>query len=279
MNKLLSGLDASNAIVESVTEAIKVTKDDFGVPTLDVILVGNNPASESYVKNKKKMFEQAGAICNIKRLPESVDKQTLLDTIAESNNTANGVILQLPAPYAEEAISTIDINKDVDGFISGSSFIPCTPLGVLELLKHYNIETEGKDIVIIGRSVEVGQPLARLLSSKTYNATVTLCHSKTKNLAEHTKRADIIISAIGKPEYITADMIKENAVCIDVGINRVPDASKKSGSRLCGDFLVNDALIAKCGGYTPTPGGTGPMTVAALLMQTYKAFKNQNNLS
>lgn len=279
MSTVLGGQIAAEEIAAKIKTKIEETWYK-GVPKLAVILVGNNPASESYVKNKVKLFQKAGAECEVIRFEETVSKITLESCIINLNldDHINGIILQLPAPFADSLIPMIKPEKDVDGFIQGSGFIPCTPLGVLNLLKHYNIETEGKDIVILGRSIEVGKPLAQLLSSKDYNATVTLCHSKTKNLEEHICRADIVISAIGKPEFITADMIKDNAICIDIGINRVPDSSKKSGFRLCGDFKINDALINKCDSYTPTPGGTGPMTVAALLEQTYKAFLIQNNL-
>ena len=247
-------------------------------PLLKVILVGNNLASESYVKNKVKLFDLAGAICDVVRFTEEVEQQErVLDLIKTLNedNTVDGIIVQLPLPKEWDPVlltNSVAAHKDVDGFRKDSHFTPCTPLGVITLLREYNIDTDGKDIVVIGRSDEVGRPLANILSDKEFNGTVTLCHSHTKSLNDYIERADIIVSAVGKLEFISADMIKENAVCIDIGINRVPDSTKKSGSRLCGDFKIDEALINKCSYYTPTPGGTGPMTVAALLMNTMNAY-------
>lgn len=282
MNKLLDGKQSASKYVDEVKETLLIKSS---TPTLKVLLVGNNPASESYVKNKVKLFSEAGAICDVIRYTDTIDdKRKLAQDILTFNEdtSVNGIIIQLPLPNNWNTpyyLNIVNPDKDVDGFVSGTKFRPCTPEGVLMLIDDNKIETDGKDIVVIGRSIEVGRPLANYLSDTKYNGTVTICHSHTKNLKEHIARADIVISAVGKPEFIDYTMIKDNAICIDIGINRVPDETKKSGFRLCGDFKIDENLINKCQAYTPTPGGTGPMTVAALLKNTVTAWNTQNMIS
>jgi len=255
-------------------------------PHLAAILIGNNGASETYVASKVKSCEEAGFLSTLLRLDALVDEATLLQHIIDMNNDASidGILVQLPLPAhisEQKVIETIAPNKDVDGFhpesvgrmVQGlSTYYPATPYGILLLLEEYNIETKGKHAVVIGRSNIVGRPISILLSKNDYpgNCTVTLCHSHTPNLKEICLQADIVVAALGKPGFLTADMVKSGVVMIDVGITRITDASKKSGFSIKGDVdYVN--VAPKCSYITPVPGGVGPMTIAALLMNTFKA--------
>ncbi len=261
------------------------------IPHLAAILVGNNGASETYVGSKVKACEEIGYKSTLMRMEETTSEYKLLEEIESLNNDpdVDGILVQLPLPKHisdEKVINAISPNKDVDGFhpvnigkmVQGiSTFIPATPYGIMLLLKHYKIETAGKQAVVIGRSNIVGRPMSILLSANTNpgNCTVTICHSQTKNLNEICREADIIVAALGKPEFVTGDMVKEGAIVIDVGISRVPDATKKKGFALKGD--VNYSEVApKCSYITPVPGGVGPMTIAALMKNTYKACEENN---
>ncbi len=257
-------------------------------PHLAAILVGNDPASESYVRNKVRSCEQAGFESTLIRRPSEVSESELLGLIDElnSNSEIDGYIVQLPLPMhidEQKVLLAIKPSKDVDGFhpmnfgkmaLGMDSFLPATPYGILLMLEYYNIPTEGKEVVVIGRSNIVGTPMSILLSrkQKVGNATVTLVHSRTQNLANHIKNSDIVIAAIGIPEFVKPDMVKKGAVIIDVGINRVEDASKKRGYRLVGDVDF-EGLTSKVSFMTPVPGGVGPMTVLGLLMNTMKAYE------
>jgi methylenetetrahydrofolate dehydrogenase (NADP+)/methenyltetrahydrofolate cyclohydrolase len=255
-------------------------------PHLAAILIGNNGASETYVASKVKSCEEAGFLSTLLRLDTLVDEATLLQHIIDMNNDASidGILVQLPLPAhisEQKVIETIAPNKDVDGFhpesvgrmVQGlSTYYPATPYGILLLLEEYNIETKGKHAVVIGRSNIVGRPISILLSKNDYpgNCTVTLCHSHTPNLKEICLQADIVVAALGKPGFLTADMVKTGAVMIDVGITRITDASKKSGFSIKGDVDYEN-VAPKCSYITPVPGGVGPMTIAALLKNTFKA--------
>lgn len=257
-------------------------------PHLVAILVGDNPASASYVRNKTRSCDRAGFDSTVLRRPSDVTEKELLDMIANLNrdDSIDGYIVQLPLPKhidADKLLLAIDPAKDVDGFHPFNfgkmaqgmdAFLPATPYGILLMLEHYAIDTDGKEVVVIGRSNIVGEPMSILLSQKQHmgNATVTLVHSHTKNLEAHTKRADIIIAAIGIPRFLKADMVKDGVVIIDVGINQVDDASAKRGYRLVGDVDFQ-AIEPKASFMTPVPGGVGPMTVLGLLMNTMKAYK------
>ncbi len=255
-------------------------------PHLAAILIGNNPASEAYVGNKIRSCEQVGFHSTLIRRDVNVTQAEILEIVEMLNNDADidGFIVQLPLPkHIDEATINLAINpnKDVDGFhplnfgrmTQGMpAFLPATPYGILEMLKRYNIDTAGKDCVIVGRSNIVGTPLSILLSRKGWDATVTLAHSRTKDLKAICLRADILIAAIGVAHFIKADMVKEGAVVIDVGMNRIEDATKKSGSRLVGDVDF-DNVAPKCSYITPVPGGVGQMTVTSLMLNTLKSAK------
>ncbi|MBQ2601143.1 MAG: bifunctional 5,10-methylenetetrahydrofolate dehydrogenase/5,10-methenyltetrahydrofolate cyclohydrolase [Treponema sp.] len=269
--------------------AAKVRKlNEKGVkPCLAVILVGQNPASVSYVTGKRKALAEAGMVDRSVELPETVTESELLEEIDRLNRDpeVHGILVQLPLPkhICEEKVTNAIIpEKDVDGFhpvsmgnlLSGKKgFIPCTPHGILVLLERAGIKTEGKRAVVIGRSNIVGKPMAVLLSRKEWNATVTLCHTGTRDMAEITRQADIIIVASGHPGTLTADMVKEGAAVIDVGVNRIPDSSKKSGFRLVGDADF-ESVKEKASFITPVPGGVGPMTIAMLIYNTLEAAEN-----
>ena len=275
---IIDGKAVSAAVKDEVKEQVAALKKDGGVPCLAVVLVGDDPASKVYVRNKKRACEY----CGIKSLEYILDKtaseQQLLDLIDVLNNepTVHGILVQLPLPphiNEQNIINAISEQKDVDAFhpanvgrlMTGNpDFLPCTPAGVMEMLKKYNIETAGKDCVIIGRSNIVGKPMAMLMLMA--NSTVTICHSKTKNLKEKCLSADILIAAIGKPKFVTADMVKDGAVVIDVGINRTEDG------KLCGDVDF-DEVSKKASYITPVPGGVGPMTIATLMKNTLTAYK------
>ena len=261
------------------------------VPHLAAILVGNNGASETYVNSKVKTCEEIGFKSTLLRLEEDTTENRLLSFIEDLNSDpdVDGILVQLPLPKHisdEKVINTIDPEKDVDGFhpvnigrmVQGlPTLVPATPHGIMLMLDHYKIETKGKHAVILGRSNIVGRPMSILLSNNTNpgNCTVTVCHSQTKNLKEFCREADIIVAALGRAEFVTADMVKEGAVVIDVGITRVPDATKKKGYAIKGDVKF-DEVAPKCSFITPVPGGVGPMTIAALMKNTYKACVAKN---
>lgn len=261
------------------------------IPHLAAVLVGSNGASETYVGSKVRTCEEIGFKSTLIRLEEDISEHKLLNVIAELNADPDidGILVQLPLPKHisdEEVINTIDPTKDVDGFhpisvgklVQGlPTFVAATPHGIMLILEHYKVETKGKHAVVIGRSNIVGRPMSILLSANTNpgNCTVTLCHSHTKNLKELCLQADIIVAALGKPEFLTADMVKEGAVVIDVGITRVPDASKKRGYAIKGDVDFTN-VAPKCSYITPVPGGVGPMTIAALMKNTYAACLAKN---
>jgi len=285
--KLLEGKVASAAIKENLKNKIAALKSaNKKVPHLAAILVGNDPASETYVNSKVKNCHEIGMLSTLVRYESSITEAELLHKIDELNEDENidGILVQVPLPaHISEKKVTLRIRpeKDVDGFhpvnvgnmvLDYPSFISATPYGILLMLQHYGIETSGKNVVVIGRSHTVGTPISILLSrnNATGNATVTLCHSRTKDLPSVCRQADIIIAAIGKPKFVTADMVKENAVVIDVGINRVKDATKKSGFALKGDVDFEN-VAPKCSYISPVPGGVGLMTITALLMNTFKA--------
>ncbi|HYK55679.1 MAG TPA: bifunctional 5,10-methylenetetrahydrofolate dehydrogenase/5,10-methenyltetrahydrofolate cyclohydrolase, partial [Flavisolibacter sp.] len=246
----------------------------------------NNGASETYVASKVRACEEVGFKSTLIRLEDSISSLKLLDIIDELNTDpdVDGILVQLPLPdhiSPEEVINAIDPAKDVDGFhpsnvgkmvLGQQTFIPATPYGIMLLLEHYKIETKGKHAVVVGRSNIVGRPMSILLSGNANpgNCTVTICHSQTKNLKEFCLSADIIVAALGKPGFVKEDMVKEGAVVIDVGITRIADASKKSGYRLSGDVDF-EKVAPKCSYITPVPGGVGPMTIAALMKNTFKA--------
>lgn len=290
--QILDGKKAAQAIKDELKiEVAQLANEGKKVPHLAAILVGTNGASETYVASKVKACEEVGFKSTLIRFEESVYKIRLLDEIEKLNSDTDvdGILVQLPLPRHisnDEVIHAIHPDKDVDGFhpvnagklIQGlPSFVPATPYGIMLLLEHYKIETDGKLAVVIGRSNIVGRPISILLSNNSNpgNCTVTVCHSHTKNLKEICSQADIIVAALGKPELVTADMVKEGAVVIDVGITRVPDATKKSGFKLKGDVLY-ETVASKCSWITPVPGGVGPMTIAALLKNTFRSCITKN---
>lgn len=285
--KVIDGKAVAADIRAQVAKRVEALKAKGVMPALSVILVGDNPASVSYVTGKQKALAEAGMVDKSIHLPESTSERELLDLIAKLNAdpSVHGILVQLPLPKhinEEKVTLAIDPKKDVDGFhpvnmgnllIGRKGFLPCTPHGVLILLERAGVQTNGARVAVIGRSNIVGKPMALLLSRKEYNSTVTLCHTGTKDLAAITREADIIIAAAGRPNTVTADMVKEGAVVIDVGVNRVPDASKKSGFRLVGD-VDYEAIKEKASVITPVPGGVGPMTIALLMQNTIEAAEN-----
>ena len=285
--QLLNGKEAAQAIKDSLKLTVaQLSAQGKEVPHLVAILVGTNGASETYVAAKVKACEEVGYRSTLIRAEETISSMRLLEIIRELNGDpeVDGILVQLPLPKhisEEEVIKTIDPNKDVDGFhpnnvgsmvLGQQSFIPATPYGIMLLLEHYKVETKSKHAVVLGRSHIVGRPMSILLSGtgNPGNCTVTICHSHTPNVKEICLTADIIIAAIGKPEYLTEDMVKEGAVVIDVGITRVPDTTKKTGFKLIGDVDFKK-VAPKCSYITPVPGGVGPMTIAALLKNTFRA--------
>lgn len=285
---MIDGKKISISIQNSLKEEIsKIRKNYNSVPKLVVVLVGNNPASISYVKAKERACEKVGILCHVERLEENVSEGELIKYIYDLNldSETHGMIVQLPLPKGldeEKIIQSISPIKDVDGLsnenlgllASGNPrFVPATPLGVQVLLHEINAKTEGSNIVIIGRSKLVGIPLALLLSSKSDlgNASVTICHSKSKNIKAHTIKADIVVVATGFPHTLTADMVRKDSVVIDVGVNRLEDKSKKNGYRLIGDSDFEE-IYEIASKITPVPGGVGPMTIAMLLKNVTKAF-------
>ena len=285
--QLLNGKEAAQAIKDSLKLTVaQLSAQGKEVPHLVAILVGTNGASETYVAAKVKACEEVGYRSTLIRAEDTISSMRLLEIIRELNGDpdVDGILVQLPLPKhisEEEVIKTIDPNKDVDGFhpnnvgsmvLGQPAFIPATPYGIMLLLEHYKVETKSKHAVVLGRSHIVGRPMSILLSGtgNPGNCTVTICHSHTPNVNEICLTADIIIAAIGRPGYLTGDMVKEGAVVIDVGITRVPDVTKKTGFKLKGDVDF-DKVAPKCSYITPVPGGVGPMTIAALLKNTFRA--------
>ena len=282
MANIIDGKLVSAAVKERVAAEVKALNQKGIRVCLAVILVGSDPASQIYVANKKKACEQLGIISKEYLLPETTTQDELLSLVKELNadKTVNGILCQLPLPKGLDekvVIEAIDPNKDVDAFhpvnvgrimIGDYDFLPCTPAGVMEMLAYYNIDVCGKECVVIGRSNIVGKPMGMLLLHK--NGTVTIAHSRTKNLSEVTRRADILVAAVGKAKFVTADMVKDGAVVIDVGMNR-------ADGKLCGDVDF-DAVSEKASYITPVPGGVGPMTIATLMQNTLTAAKRQNNV-
>jgi methylenetetrahydrofolate dehydrogenase (NADP+)/methenyltetrahydrofolate cyclohydrolase len=286
--QLLEGKVASAAIKDDLKNKIStLTSEGNRIPHLAAILVGNDPASETYVASKVRNCKEVGIASSLFKYESCITEEMLLEKIKELNNDdeIDGILVQVPLPKhisEKKVINTISAMKDVDGFhplnignmvLGFPTFISATPYGILLMLQHYKIETAGKRVVVIGRSNNVGTPLSILLSRNNNeygNATVTLCHSRTKDISSICQQADILIAAIGKPKFVTADMVKENAVVIDVGINRIKDESKKSGFALKGDVDFEN-VAPKCSYITPVPGGVGLMTIAALLTNTFHA--------
>lgn len=282
MATIIDGKDLAKKIRKDLKIECEELKKQGINPKLAVIMVGNNPASKVYVKNKSRACDEIGIEYEEHLLEETTTQQELNELIKKLNNTkeVHGILLQSPLPEhldINQAFKAISYRKDVDGFtpssvgklvMGGDTFISCTPYGVMKMFEEYNIDLTGKDVVIIGRSNIVGKPLSQCCLAQ--NATVTICHSRTKDLKTHTKRADIVIAAIGKPKFVTADMIKQGAVVVDVGINRNEEG------KLVGD--VDYENVEKIASYiTPVPGGVGPMTIAMLMNNVIKAAKEQNN--
>jgi methylenetetrahydrofolate dehydrogenase (NADP+)/methenyltetrahydrofolate cyclohydrolase len=290
--QILDGKKAAQAIKEKLgIDVAQRAAEGKKIPHLAAILVGRNGASETYVAAKVKACEEVGFKSTLIRLEDDISENRLLEKIEELNidPDIDGILVQLPLPKHisdEKVINTIVPDKDVDGFhpvnigkmVQGQpTFIPATPHGIMLMLEHYKIETKGKHAVVIGRSNIVGRPMSILLSENTNpgNCTVTICHSQTKNLKEVCLTGDIIVAALGRPEFVTADMVKEGAIIIDVGITRVEDASKKSGFKLKGDVDFEN-VSPRSSWITPVPGGVGPMTIAALLKNTFRSCESKN---
>jgi len=290
--QILDGKKASQAIRDELKiEVAQLNAEGKKIPHLAAILVGNNGASSTYVAAKVKACEEVGFKSTLIHYEEMISETKLLDKIRDLNTDPDidGILVQLPLPKHisdEEVINAIDPDKDVDGFhpinvgymVQGlPTFVPATPHGIMLLLEHFKVETKGKHAVVVGRSNIVGRPMSILLSgnSNPGNCTVTICHSQTKNIKEFCLQADIIVAALGKPDFITADMVKEGAIVIDVGITRVEDATKKSGFKLKGDVDFEN-VAPKCAWITPVPGGVGPMTIAALMKNTYHSCSQKN---
>ena len=286
--QLIDGKEISKKIKEELKEKVEELKSKTGkVPGLVTILVGDNPASTFYVNSKAKSCKEIGMFSQVDILDESTSEEDLLNLVDKYNNDENihGILVQLPLPKQideDKVIEAINPAKDVDGFhpisvgklvIGKDTFFPCTPYGILELIKRYNIETKGKHVVVVGRSNIVGKPAANIMLQKKEgaNAIVTVCHSAAPDLSYYTKQADILIAAIGRANFITADMVKEGVVVIDVGINRVEDPTAKKGYRVVGDVDFEN-VKEKSSYITPVPGGVGLMTIAMLLRNTYEAF-------
>ena len=281
---IIDGKQVAADIRAEVAQKVLELKKNGKNACLAVILVGENPASVSYVTGKQKALAEVGMQDRSVHLPENTTEEDLLKLIEQLNNddTVHGILVQLPLPKhinEDKVIMAISPEKDVDGFhpvnvgnmmIGRPGFLPCTPHGIIVLLQRMGIETSGKHAVVIGRSNIVGKPVSVLLAQKSVNCTVTLCHTGTKNLPEITKQADIVVVASGHPHTLTGDMIKEGAVVIDVGVNRIPDSSKKSGFKLVGDCDFDD-LKEKASFITPVPGGVGPMTIAMLMVNTLES--------
>ncbi len=287
---VIDGKQVAADVRAEVAKKVADLKTKGITPCLAVILVGENPASVSYVTGKQKALAEVGMSDRSVKLPESTTEEELLKLIDQLNkdDSVHGILVQLPLPKhinEDKVIMAIDPSKDVDGFhpvsvgnlmIGRPGFLPCTPHGIIVMLQKAGIETSGKHAVVIGRSNIVGKPVSILLARKDVNCTVTMCHTGTKNMAEITRQADILVVASGHPHTLTKDMAKDGAVIIDVGVNRIPDASKKSGFRLIGDCDFDD-LKEKASFITPVPGGVGPMTIAMLMQNTLESAQNRLN--
>lgn len=285
--QIIDGKQIALRVRQGVAEKVAALKEKGITPCLAVILVGENPASVSYVTGKRKALAEVGMKDRSEELSENTTEDELLALIDTLNKdeSVHGILVQLPLPKhidEDKVIMAIDPKKDVDGFhpvnvgnlvIGKKAFLPCTPHGIIVLLKEMGIETSGKHAVVIGRSNIVGKPVSLLLSRRDTNCTVTMCHTGTKNLSEITRQADIIVAASGHPKTVTADMVKDGAVVIDVGVNRIPDSTKKSGFRLVGDCDF-DGIKEKASFITPVPGGVGPMTIAMLMYNTLEAAED-----
>ncbi|NWF89453.1 MAG: bifunctional methylenetetrahydrofolate dehydrogenase/methenyltetrahydrofolate cyclohydrolase FolD [Ignavibacteriaceae bacterium] len=285
---IIDGKKAASEIrIELKSEIDNLKLQGKSVPGLVAILVGNNPASESYVRGKSKACEEIGMRGKIEKLPSDIPERELLAVIQKYNldDDYNGILVQLPLPKhinEEKIIEAVSPHKDVDGFhpvnvgnlvIGKDTFLPCTPAGIQELLVRYNIPLKGKHVVVVGRSNIVGKPISNILLQKkeNANAVVTICHSASNDISYFTKQADIVIAAIGQPNFIKADMVKDGVVVIDVGINRIEDSSAAKGYKIVGDVDF-DEVSKKSSYITPVPGGVGPMTIAMLLKNTFKAY-------
>ncbi len=294
MYQLLDGKATALQIKDEIANEVRhLNEQGHRAPHLAAVIVGTDGASMTYVANKEKSSHEVGFTSSVYRMSETTSEQQLLETIEFLNNDSDidGFIVQLPLPKhinEQKVVNAISPEKDVDGFtpfnigrmvLGEDCFTPATPMGICTLLERYGIETEGKHCVVVGRSNIVGTPVANLLSrnKKSANCTVTLCHSRTRNLKEIALQADILVVAIGKPEFITADMVKPGAVVVDVGIHRVPDASKKNGYRVIGD-VKHSEVDPLCSWVTPVPGGVGPLTIVSLLENTLKAYKRSHEM-
>ncbi|MGB5848848.1 MAG: bifunctional methylenetetrahydrofolate dehydrogenase/methenyltetrahydrofolate cyclohydrolase FolD [Ignavibacteriaceae bacterium] len=285
---LIDGKETAKQIREELkTDIQKLKEERRNVPGLVTILVGEDPASKIYVKSKGKACREIGMLSKIEEIPAAISETELLSLVESYNNNPDfhGILVQLPLPEhinEDKIIEAISPEKDVDGFhpvnvgklvIGKDTFLSCTPAGIQELLIRYKIDTKGKHVVVLGRSNIVGKPIANIMLQKNEyaNSIVTICHSAAPDVSYYTKQADVLIAAIGVPEFVKADMVKEGVVVIDVGINRVEDSSKPKGYRLTGDVAF-DEVAEKASYITPVPGGVGPMTIAMLLTNTYKAY-------
>lgn len=290
---ILDGKLVAHAIKNEIKEkTLELQSKKNITPGLALLLVGDNPASKIYVNSKAKTCEELGFMSVIYELPTNTSEETVLKIINDwnNNNTIHGILVQLPLPKhisENKVIESINPEKDVDGFhpinvgklvLGLDGFVPCTPAGIIEIMKFYNINPDKKNVVVIGRSNIVGKPMLNLLYQKKEwaNATVTICHTGTQNLHYYTQNADIVIAAMGFPNFLKAEHIKDGAVVIDVGINRIEDKTKKSGYRLVGDVDYEDCF-PKCSAITPVPGGVGPLTIAMLMHNTLKAANKQLN--
>ena len=290
---IIDGKQVAADMRAELKEEVARLKEKGVVPGLGVILVGEDPASQSYVRAKERACDDIGIYSDDNRLPADISQDELMALVERMNNDPkiNGILVQLPLPdqlNEAEVLLAIDPNKDVDGFhpmnvgkmvVGEKAFLPCTPHGCIQLLLRSGVKIEGAEVVIVGRSNIVGKPLANMLIQKnaTGNATVTVCHTRTKNLADHTRRADIVVAAAGRPNTIPADMVKEGVVVIDVGVNRVEDATKKKGYRLVGDVDF-EAVKEKASLITPVPGGVGPMTITMLLFNTVESARRAGGM-
>ncbi|ARN55798.1 bifunctional methylenetetrahydrofolate dehydrogenase/methenyltetrahydrofolate cyclohydrolase FolD [Sedimentisphaera salicampi] len=291
--EIISGKQLASDIRGELKQEVESLKEKGITPGLAVILVGEDPASQSYVRAKEKACAEIGIYSDDNKLPSDISEEKLLSLIEEKNNdpSIHGILVQLPLPkHIDEAKVLLAVNpdKDVDGFhpvnvgklvVGQKAFLPCTPHGIVQMIKRAGVQLEGANVVIVGRSNIVGKPLANILMQKSElgNATVTVCHTRTKDISKHTIEADIVVAATGFPNSVTADMVKEGAVVIDVGVNRVPDDTKKKGYRLIGDVDF-DAVSQKASFITPVPGGVGPMTITMLLYNTVDSSKTANNI-
>ena len=291
--KIIDGKQVAAEMRAELKEKVAALKTQGVTPGLAVVLVGEDPASKSYVTAKERACEETGIFSDDNRLPAETTEEDLLALIGKLNTDPriNGILVQLPLPKhidEDKILLAIDPAKDVDGFhpvnvgkmvVGQDAYLPCTPHGIIQLLVRSKVQLEGAEVVIVGRSNIVGKPIANMLIQKapTGNATVTVCHTRTKNMAEHVKRADIIIAAAGWPNTVTADMVKDGAVVIDVGVNRVEDATKKRGYRLVGDVDF-EGVKEKASLITPVPCGVGPMTITMLLYNTVQSAEKTLNV-